>query len=265
VCKTNGKTHLMNHKFCAVGKSASSELLTNMKRTNAPKASAKRTKFAKARNSFLKSTTRPKAYLPLPRSITPYGGSAFPAEMRATLRYVDWDLTLPISTPGNPYVFQYWANSVYDPNYTSTGHQPQGFDNLMAIYNHFRVVKSKITITMNVVDAGVFSMVLYLDDDASTASSITNAQEQAGSKFVSFTKDSGPRHLSLNYDAETVWGPAYMNEDKLVGTASSNPSEGQYFTMIVNNVGTFVGVSVYVNVKIDYDVIFDERKTMPVN
>lgn len=38
------------------------------------------------------------------------------------------------------------ANSLYDPDYTGTGHQPNGFDALMAAYDHFTVLATKIRV-----------------------------------------------------------------------------------------------------------------------
>jgi len=50
---------------------------------------------------------------------------------------------------GTPAVYLYRANSIYDPDYTGTGHQPYGHDEMALIYNRYRVfgVKYKITFT----------------------------------------------------------------------------------------------------------------------
>lgn len=42
--------------------------------------------------------------------------------------------------------YQFRANSLFDPNYTSSGHQPYGFDTLASQYNRYVVYKSAIRI-----------------------------------------------------------------------------------------------------------------------
>lgn len=36
------------------------------------------------------------------------------------------------------------ANSIYDPDYTGLGHQPLGYDQLAALYNHYTVLSSTV-------------------------------------------------------------------------------------------------------------------------
>ena len=37
-------------------------------------------------------------------------------------------------------------NSLFDPNLSGLGHQPRGFDQLMAVYEKYTVVAAKITV-----------------------------------------------------------------------------------------------------------------------
>lgn len=50
------------------------------------------------------------------------------------------------STGSNTY--QFCANSLYDPDQTSTGHQPMYFDNYMSVYEKYRVNFAVITVTV---------------------------------------------------------------------------------------------------------------------
>ena len=52
-------------------------------------------------------------------------------------------------TPGAAvasYVFR--GNSLYDPDYTGTGHQPRYYDQLTPIYGRYKVLSSAITVEM---------------------------------------------------------------------------------------------------------------------
>lgn len=74
-------------------------------------------------------------------------------------------------------------NSMYDPNLTSTGHQPMGFDQLKVLYNRYRVEKATIRVTSNVVSAtSAVDLAFYASNDAATASTMMEAKEYPTSK-----------------------------------------------------------------------------------
>lgn len=229
-----------------------------MKRTNGPFSGrvVKRSKIP------LKVPKRSSS-VRIPKSITPYGSNFVPEQMRVRLNYVDWNLLLPLPVPGGGYTFTYSANSCYDPNVTSTGHQPLGFDNMMALYNHFVVVRSWITVTLGTTDAGVYSVVLTQDDDTTVAGSLSFAQEQPKSTFKMFQAASGPVSVSQSFDAAKNFGEAFMNQSSLIGNASANPTEQSFYHISINNQGvSMTATNCYANVSIWYDVIFSESRTI---
>lgn len=65
-----------------------------------------------------------------------------PDNMTTTVRYRTRVELNPAAGALSTYVFR--ANSIYDPDYTSTGHQPLGYDQLSALYNHYTVLSSTI-------------------------------------------------------------------------------------------------------------------------
>lgn len=71
---------------------------------------------------------------------------AFPKTWTCRLRYVDF---LTLDSPGTlvPDIHVYRANSLTDPDFTGSGHQPKGFDEIMKLYRHYTVIGSKITVT----------------------------------------------------------------------------------------------------------------------
>jgi hypothetical protein len=69
----------------------------------------------------------------------------FPASIVRRLRY---STTVSMATTSGAITFTqvFRANDLFDPDFTGTGHQPMGFDQLMTWYNHFCVVSAKIRI-----------------------------------------------------------------------------------------------------------------------
>jgi len=71
----------------------------------------------------------------------------FPERLQVRFRYHDF-FTFA-STSGIPYLQIFRGNSLFDPDYTTTGHQPFGFDQWKSIYGNYRVFASSIKCTFN--------------------------------------------------------------------------------------------------------------------
>jgi len=104
------------------------------------KATMYKRTFTPPRTRSLSGGTRPGRITGLSR--TDFG---FPDTLRTKLQYCDVvQLTASAGTPG---LWQFRMNSLFDPDYTGTGHQPQWFDQLSAVYSYYRVLNSKITVS----------------------------------------------------------------------------------------------------------------------
>lgn len=68
----------------------------------------------------------------------------FPAKGHFVLRYSD-QITLNPTVGANAF-YHFRANSIYDPDYSSAGHQPYGHDNLEGIYKSYVVDKAVMTL-----------------------------------------------------------------------------------------------------------------------
>lgn len=115
------------------------------------KAKTPKRYYTPPRNRTLTGRIAPGRITGLSRS--DYG---FPDRLRTKLHYCDV-INLAASA-GNPGLWQFRMNSLFDPDYTGTGHQPQWFDQLSAVYAFYRVLGSKITVTFipgNVSDTEV--------------------------------------------------------------------------------------------------------------
>jgi len=119
-------------------------------------------------------------------------------------------------------------NGLYDPNLTSTGHQPMYFDQLMGLYNHYFVTNSKITVTYTAPEGNTatMSVCLWQNDDATiTPSDFSSVCEQ--SKALTDVIGSGgdsQRKRIMYWSAAKTFGPN-KGMSLLRGNSTSNPTE----------------------------------------
>lgn len=171
--------------------------------------------------------------------MTTYGKSMFgPIAPRyvGQLKYVEELIISLSSSITSDYVFN--LNSLFDPNQTSTGHQPYGYDTLTTLYNRYRVYKTgyKITVYPTVSVNGTTWIVL------------NNSQSSMGGTDQTLLSE-WPRARSYNWrldDPVVIKGFAslpkitgvsseqYRTDDRFQATVSSSPTE-QICLHMVNN------------------------------
>jgi len=189
------------------------------------------------------------------------GRQLFPPQYRCTLRYHE----ITTVVPGAVTYYQVKCNSLYDPNSTGTGHQPQGFDQLMGLYDHYTVLKSKITFRLRspVTTSALVYQGLYIDDDTSaTLASFSTACERPHAQFSggNVAVEQLPP-LSRSWDAVATFGPGTQADPNLQGTATSDPAELSYYTYVYTEVGV-QSITMYLEFFVEYDAIFDELTSL---
>lgn len=196
-------------------------------------------------------------------------GRSFPEKISTTIRYVE---TVAISTAlatGTIARYLFSANGCYDPNITSTGHQPLGFDQWMGIYNHYTVDSSTIRaifyINGDTNSDAAFHVGIYDDDDASNTLTDNALAEGAGRKKHSVVcAQADAVTLYSRYKAKTIFGKADLSDTSLRGTSSTNPSEIHSWVLYAYNYGT-TSDRIDCTVDIEYNVTFYERKDLVEN
>lgn len=225
-----------------------------------------------------KKRTYPRRYRKkyIPRRLTLSG---FPTSKMVKLRYVADGISLNAGAAiTSSHVFR--ANSVYDPDYSTTGHQPMGFDQWALIYNKYTVVGSKITVkftptTTNNITPGYLGVCLGTSPTAlSSYTSIDNILE---SKLVGTNvKTVGQLYFS-NTNSDTYNFPTvkkHFSAKKFFGVknigdgssysaiTSTNPAQDAYYTVWhAATAGNDPG-QIYVQVMIDYITLFKEPKNL---
>lgn len=187
-------------------------------------------------------------------------GSGFPKKMLATLTYYD-SQTLT-STAGALSQYQFCCNGIYDPNITGAGHQPMYRDQLAAIYNHYTVIGSKITVqamcaaTTNLPGA----LCCYINDDTVQLNgSPFLSAELPGAKLILLgPAQDKPSVVTLRWSAKKAFGKGALANSDLNTPVGQNPNEMEYFSFQYRTTDFSTTSAIHLIVKIQYIVMFNE-------
>lgn len=168
----------------------------------------------------------------------------FPASTTKKLRYsTTFNISSTSGVITGTQVFR--ANDLFDPDFSGTGHQPMGFDQLMVFYNHFVVRSATIVLqAKNTTDTNT-TVCLRVDADSTALTSIDRIVEFGGAVIQDLDPKTGygsSKKLKLSVDIAKLQGvrPAALTADvNLRGTAAASPTEITYFHVTCwNTTGT---------------------------
>lgn len=186
---------------------------------------------------------------------------------RTTLRYFGNFIALDPGAGGLAGNHVFSANGLFDPDITSTGHQPIGFDQFMVIYDHYTVVGAKITAYFQNLDSNYAQFATVTCRDDSTVSTDTREIVENGYLSMAYLGPTGNAKCigtaSTSVDVAKFLGRSNaLADSQLKGTVGANPAEQVFFHISAFPVGLADAAVVRVNVIIDYDVIFHERTVL---
>lgn len=191
----------------------------------------------------------PSRNLPLPKAIT------------VRMRYVS---QFPLNPAiGTPTFYQLSANGLYDPDVTGGGHQPNGFDQMMSLYNHYEVLKSECTFSVFNGVATTFVMGIKLDDSGTLANNGNETGwEMNLTAMKTITTASDRCTVKAKYDQKSFFGDR-AGDRETWGDASANPNDQAYFLCILGPVnGTQDLGSTSCMAVVDYLVKLHEPKDL---
>lgn len=215
------------------------------KRTNAKPRKFKRRRYRRRRNPGFTTVNRP-----------------FPLIRFAKLRIFDEILINPTGSIGYT---SYGANCLYDTFLGTGGHQPMGFDQLMALYNHYEVYGAKVTVRF-LPNGEQYYCGVAIDDDTTFTGTPTTGMEQRGSsmKYMAVTAIK-PVIITKHYSQKKMFGMTARGTDNQKGTASANPSERGVFQIWTSGVAGADPGALTVLVEVEYFAKFSELKTLPAS
>lgn len=188
-------------------------------------------------------------------------GQGFPKQLTTMLKYSDtFNMT---STSGATATYYLSCNGIFDPNITGTGHQPLYYDQLMAIYDQWVVIGSKITyrIVPYTVQNVPWRFATFINDDSSlTPSNVDIVAEQMGGKMRLIGPNNTDCHnLRMSWSQRKNWGTGAFSNVNLSGAITNNPTTQQYFLLAINGMDSN-SVTIGVDVMVEYIVVFRTLK-----
>ena len=174
-------------------------------------------------------------------------------------------------------VHHFRANGLYDPNLTGTGHQPRGFDEHAALYDHYTCIGSKMKVTFESdVDqlsaAGQYCFVTLQDTNSTPASLIDIMEGGQGKSAYNYRPRSTAAGKSVALTAK--YSPYRMHGipksqsllcmDELTPQVGANPLEDAVYTIGVccERTTSTDPPALVARVEIEYLVIFSEKRPM---
>jgi len=187
----------------------------------------------------------------------------FAYRTRRRLQYFASSTLLTGTATANAYVFS--ANGLFDPDVTGTGGQPMGFDQMMAFYNHYTVLKSKITVLcVNQTALLTPSVGISVQGSTSVTSSIEQLIENGDIVFHSLLPAGVMgSQAKLTRGVSMKWFQGInqpLDDPNMRGDGSSNPTEQTYFQIVAYNPFSATQATIGFQALIEFDVIFQEPR-----
>lgn len=192
--------------------------------------------------------------------------AVFPDRARVILPYSE-SVTVTSSSIGVAGVYVYSGNGIFDPNITSTGHQPIGFDQMMLFYNHYVVVGARLIATFRSATANYGGIAAIAVKGTSTT--VTSAERLVEDGYVKYqhlgipSSSTAYQQLKMTHDVAEFQGLVdLVDNPDLSGTSAANPAEETYFHLSYWNELDNTNISAQVHVLIEYEVIFREPRPL---
>lgn len=182
---------------------------------------------------------------------------------RATLKYFDWFTLNPAA--GVAGVYQFSANGLYDPNISGSGHQPTGFDQLMAIYGEYVVIGSTIRVIArsNTDIEPILFGVFTKRSNVTSADFREYVENGNGVYYYCEGMTSGGatiREVKHSCDLSKEAVTNVLTDPDFYGSNTQNPPEQRFYHVVVQPFNFTADIPAQeFCVEITYDVMFRDR------
>lgn len=184
-----------------------------------------------------------------------------------TTRYCDVGITMNPGVAGAVATYMFRASDLYDPNVTSTGHQPIGFDQIMQFFDHFTVIGSRIRVTYTNNDTTYEQIVgIHVADNATALADVNLYIENGNTNYKVLAKGgSGGATKTVSHRCNppkflSISDP--LDSADLKGSTSASPAENVFYHLFVAPTQYVDSGTVNLHVQIDYIAMLTEPKSV---
>lgn len=207
------------------------------------------------------------------RALVQYSGSGLsqasplPKVFKFKTKYVETQVDLNAGVGGLMVSHLFSCNGLFDPNITGGGHQPLGFDQLMPMYDHYRVIGSRIRATFSNHDTTYPQIVgIHIQDNTVISEGSVDPLIENGmtrwTKLATEGSGGSVKTISQNFSTKAFFSSASSASDKYVGTIVSNPTEQAYFRLFAQPDHGNDTSTVRVTVEIEYIALLTEPRNL---
>lgn len=189
----------------------------------------------------------------------------FPNEITVEIPYVS-TINFAIAAALDTYFWR--GNGCYDPDYSSTGHQPFSFDQWTAFYDRYTVISSRAELKVISGATPTPCALALVPTRTTTDFAVVGEAIESPHAVCGILDDNNPIpvHLSKSITSAKILGVTtrkIYDDDVYSGGAGADPTHPWYWAVCA---GTYSGnLDVYIMMKIIYRVRFYEPKQLSLS
>lgn len=243
----------------------------NTRRTFKSRSNANRRKSTAAVRKIVREVNsmarREGAAIRVPRGIAAAAaGTGSRSESTVSMRYCDSsNITSVLANAAGNYV--YACNGLYDSNVSGLGHQPIGFDQYMLFYQHYCVIRAKISVTFWLKDDAATSLIvgISLRDTSAGLSDTTRVREVGNVIWDRLAPSTPGRSITLTrtFDMKKFFGQgADPTDTQYKANVGTNPTDMAFFHLLAMGNDYEATPTVYFSTTLEYTAVLSERKPL---
>lgn len=156
----------------------------------------------------------------------------------------------------------YSGTSIFDPEFALGGGQPRYFDQFAAFYTRYYVIASKAIVTVENGASGPQMLALQAVSQNTVSISPNNAAELADTKSVMLAQaiSAAPTILTSRKTTDHMFGVDTYSDMTYWSVTTTDPSRQWFWKVAVDSCPTGGTINCNYHLRIEYDVIFAERR-----